>query len=137
MNDEYYAKYGEGIPSPPELPTIPGGNMATLRASAKQDGVNVKDQVTGTILATLKIGWEVDGDMSTARTDLVNIKVYRKGSGFPDITLAKLAKCSLSGLNTPYPIPSIPPPDPEPQVWPPSFILENEVTHARQRYIKE
>jgi len=113
--------------------------MATLRASAKQDGVNVKDQVTGTILATLKKDWEVDGDMSTAKTDLVNIKVYRKGRGFPDILLPKPCKCSLSGLNTPYTIPSTPPPPVEPpvQVWPPSFILEDEVTHARQRYIKE
>ena len=123
-----------------EVPPIEGEpNMATLRASAKQDGVNVKDQVTGTILATLKKDWEVDGDMSTAKTDLVNIKVYRKGRGFPDILLPKPCKCSLSGLNTPYTIPSTPPPPVEPpvQVWPPSFILEDEVTHARQRYIKE
>jgi len=91
--------------------------MATLRASAKQDGVNVKSMDTGSIFATLKTGWEVDGDMSTARTDLINIRVYRKGAGMPDITLVKPCKCSLSGLTAPVQITVTPPPvDPPPPV---------------------
>jgi hypothetical protein len=97
--------------------------MATLRASAKMDGVNVKSMDTGSIFATLKTGWEVDGDMSTARTDLINIRVYRKGAGMPDIPLAKSCKCTLTGLNTPVPITVTPPPvDPPPPVTVDEFI---------------
>jgi hypothetical protein len=104
--------------------------MANLRASAKQDGVNVKDQTTGTIFTTLKTGWEVDGDMSIAQTDLINIIVYRKGAGMPDIPLSKPCKCSLSGLNTPVAIVAPPPPDPDPDPEPPPVNYDN-IAHFR------
>ena len=106
--------FATGAVKPPENNTGDSTMAPIYLGICKVDKLNLKDQVSSTVLATLQPGWEVEGVKSPTGSDLMDITFYRKGHGLPNISLnGKKAKASITGLTTTLILAPIPTPDPE------------------------
>lgn len=149
-DEEFYMKYGGYIspPTPPDTgePPMPVPQIPTVVGKARS-ATNIKtvDGVPSGAVASLPVDGLIYGDWNAGKTDIMygrskdGLKngFYRPTGEFVEwIEPIKAGATNLTVTSyTSIPIP--PDPDPTPVVWPPSFILEDEITHARQRYIKE
>jgi len=103
------------LPNEQESPETGEQVMDLYKAICDVKGTSIKAMDNGASLVTMQIGWEVEGELSALKTDIINITKYRKGTGMPDITLPENCKCSLAGLGTPVLISTTEPiPDPTP-----------------------
>lgn len=90
----------------------------TLYKSTAKAPANIKNQTTGVLVYELQFGEYVIGELSTAKTDLINFtKCYRADGTVKE--LGVVCKVSLTNMTTPVVfVPPIEPPiDPNPPTY--------------------